>query len=236
MALWFVWNGSLARLWGRLGARPAAHFPVWRRVRERMTELARRERFTTAPQLWILPDFAPNALITRRGRVVHVALTEGLLRALDDEELDAVLALCLAHGRSRRRNWQTQLALQLFPFARWLQGYPTAVQVFLSPWLTFVIRLVSPPASVLAADRRGHPEAVAVAAALQKMAVLGRKIPLKRWNLALDPLFLLSPLALDGGPFWVFLSQPSVEERRRALLDGIPLAARLAKAEPLGHK
>jgi hypothetical protein len=61
-------------------------------------------------------------------------------------------------------------------------------------------------------------EPLLVAAALQKAAVLGRKIPLRHWNFALDPLFLLSPLALDGGPFWVFLSQPSVEERRRALL------------------
>lgn len=231
LVLWALWHGSLARLLQRLGARPAAHFPVWRRVRERLEEIARRERLAVPPQLWILPDFAPNALLLKRGSQLHVAVTEGLLRALDDDELDATLSLCLAHGTGRRRRWQTGLALQLFPFARFLQGYPTAVQVFLAPWIMGAIRLVSSPARVLEADRRS-PEGLVVAAALQKMAVLGRKIPLRHWNLALDPLFLISPLALDGGPLWVFLSQPSVEDRRRALLS----AARLDKAEPVGHK
>ncbi|MGZ3653270.1 MAG: hypothetical protein ACXVB9_14590 [Bdellovibrionota bacterium] len=217
LAAWWLWNSSLARLWRRLGARPAAHFPVWRRARERLELVAHRERLATIPVLWVLPEFAANALIARRGRTIHIALTEGLLRALDDEELDAVLGLALAHGASPGRALQTKLALQLFPFARLLQSYPPAVQVFLAPWLTALIRLAGGPARVFEADRKTR-EALLVAAALQKMAVLGRKIPLRQWNFALDPLFLLSPLALDGGPFWVFLSQPSVEERRRALL------------------
>lgn len=217
LLVFWVRNASLARLWRRLGVRPAAHSPVWRQARDRLLAVARRERLAVTPVLWILPDFAPNALIAKRGRVLHVALTEGLLRALEDEELDAILALCLAHGAGRRRLWQTMLALQLFPFARVLQSYPTAVQVFLAPWLTALNRICSRPARVLEVDKQSR-EALVVAAALQKMAVLGRKIPLQHWNMALDPLFLISPLALDGGPFWVFLSQPSLEERRRALL------------------
>jgi hypothetical protein len=140
------------------------------------------------------------------------------LRILDDEELDAILSLCIAHGWGPRRRWQTALALQLFPFAEWLQEFPDAVQIFLAPWFTFLVRIVSPPRRVLEADRRGS-EGLIIAAALQKMAVLGRKIPLKHWNLAVDALYLISPLALDCSPFWVFLSQPSVEERRRALLE-----------------
>jgi Zn-dependent protease with chaperone function len=82
--------------------------------------------------------------------------------------------------------------------------------------------LAAPPSIVRSADKKAEErgDALVVAAALQKMAVLARKIPLRRWNIALDPLFLLSPLALDGGPFWVFLSQPSVEERCEALLTG----------------
>jgi Zn-dependent protease with chaperone function len=231
LVLWALWNASLTRLWRRIGARSAVHFPVWRRLRERLFEIARRERFAVQPRLWIVPDFAPNVIIAKQGRAVHIAVTEGLLRSLDDDELDAVLSLCLAHGRGGRRRWQTLVALQLFPFACLLQGYPTAVQIFLSPWLTALQRLVSPPARVFRFDRQAGDE-LAVAAALQKMAVLGRKIPLRRWNLALDPLFLVSPLALDGGPFWIFLSQPSVEERRRALL----LGASLAKEQAVCHK
>jgi Zn-dependent protease with chaperone function len=217
LATWWLWNSSLARLWRKMEARPASHFPVWRRAKERLDHAAHQDRLRRAPHLWILPEFAPNALVVRKGGVVHVALTEGLLRSLSDDELDAVLSLCLSHGASPRRRLQTALALQLFPFARLLQGYPPAIQIFLAPWLSAALRVVSAPSKVFEADKRVR-EPLIVAAALQKAAVLGRKIPLRHWNFALDPLFLLSPLALDGGPFWVFLSQPSVEERRRALL------------------
>lgn len=217
LAAWWLWNSSLPRLWRRLEARPASHFPVWLRARERLEQAALQDRLSRPPSLWILPEFSPNALVARKGGVVHVALTEGLIRSLDDSELDAMLGLCLAHGASRQRSVQTAVALQLYPFARLLQSYRPAVQIFLAPWITALVRLVSAPSRVFEADRRCR-DSLFVAAALQKAAVLGRKIPLRHWNFALDPLFLLSPLSLDGGPFWVFLSQPTVEERRRALL------------------
>ena len=218
LAAWALWQSSLPRLWKSLSARPVGHFPVWRQVRERLEELARQERIP-APGLWILPEFSPNALVLRR-RGVQIALTEGLLRSLDSDELDAVLMLCLAHGESRRRSLQTALALQLMPFAKLLQTYPLPIQIFLAPWITVLLRAVSAPSATLRCDRKGtsRGEALVVAAALQKMAVLGRKIPFRGWNFALDPLFLISPLKLDGGPFWVFLTQPSVEERRQHLL------------------
>jgi Zn-dependent protease with chaperone function len=218
LAGWVLWNASMPRLWKWLGARPVGQFPVWRQVKERLDELARQERIPV-PGLWVLPEFSPNVLVLHH-RGVQIALTEGLLRSLDADELDAILMLSLAHGQSRRRRLQTILALQIFPFARFLQGYPIAVQVFLAPWLTVLLRTVSTPSAVLRSDKRGTApgEALVVAAALQKMAVLGRKIPFRRWNFALDSLFLISPLAFDGGPFWVFLSQPSIEERRRNVL------------------
>ncbi len=218
-ASWLLWNSSVKRLLAWLEARPVGHFPVWRQVKTRLEELARRER-AACPQLYILPEFSPNALIVGKGRSLKLALSEGLLRSLDAEELDAVLLLCLAHGSRPRRGLQTWLSLQLFPFARLLQTYPMPVQVMLAPWLTFLLRTVSPRAGVLRSDSlvQRREEALTAAAALQKMAVLGRKIPFRRWNFALDSLFLISPLTLDGGPFWVFLCQPSVEDRRANLL------------------
>ncbi len=219
LAAWVLWHASLPRLWKWLGARPVKHFPVWRQVKERLAELSRQER-VPEPSLWILPELSPNAIVVRQ-RGVHVALSEGLLRSLEAPELDAVLLLCLAHGRGRSRRLQTVLALQLLPFARYLQSFPLPIQVFLAPWLTILLRAVSRPASVLRSDQKGTApgHGLAVAAALQKMAVLGRKIPFRTWSFALDPLFLISPLVLDGGPYWVFLSQPTVEERRRRILD-----------------
>jgi Zn-dependent protease with chaperone function len=219
---WILWHSSLKRFWAWMGARPVGHFPVWRQVKGRLEELSHRERLP-CPQLYVLPEFSPNALILRRGRKVKLALSEGLLRALSTEELDAILVLCLAHGFRPRRGLQTFLALQLFPLARFLQTYPVLVQVILAPWLTFLLRAVSPQRGVLRTDAKitKRQDAVVAAAALQKVAVLGRKIPFRQWNFAIDSLFLISPLTLDGGPFWVFLSQPSVEDRRAHLLSQI---------------
>lgn len=219
LSSWVLWHSSIRRLWRWMEAKPVGHFPVWRQVKERMEVLAKRER-VPMPTLWVLPEFSPNALVLRHGRTLHVALAEGLLQALDGPELEAVLLLCLAHGRSKRRRLLSFLSLQLFPFAQFMQKYPALVQIFLSPWITIFSRLVSGPKAVMRCDLRGCEagNGRAFAAALQKMAVLGRKIPFRRWNLALDPVFLISPLALDGGPYWVFLTQPSVEKRRLHLL------------------
>ena len=219
LASWMLWHSSVKRLWAWLGARPVGHFPVWRQVKTRLDELAHRGR-VPSPQLYILPEFSPNALILKTPRGVKLALSEGLLRSLNKEELEAILMLCLAHGARPRRGLQTWLAMQLFPLARFLQTYPMPVQVILAPWLTFILRAVSPQAGVLRSDSKvsQRNEALTAAAALQKMAVLGRKIPFRQWNFALDSLFLISPLTLDGGPFWVFLSQPSIEVRRANLL------------------
>lgn len=223
ISAWVLWHSSVKRLWTWLGARPVGHFPVWRQVKTRMEELARRERQPN-PQLYILPEFSPNALILKTASGVKLALSEGLLRSLTIEELDAILILCLAHGARPRRALQTWLSLQLFPIARILQAYPMPVQVVLSPWLTFVLRAISTQAGVLRSDSmvKQRDEALTAAAALQKMAVLGRKIPFRQWNFALDSLFLISPLTLDGSPFWIFLSQPSVEIRRANLLGSTP--------------
>jgi len=216
---WVLWNSNVKRLWGWLGARAVGHYPVWRQVNARLFELSRRERLP-CPQLFILPEFSPNALVLRTRKGVKLALSDGLLRALTAEELDAILVLCLAHGFRPWRRLQTFLVMQLFPFARFLQTYPLLVQVVLAPWLTFLLRAVSPKSGVLRTDSKviRREEALKAAAALQKIAVLGRKIPFRKWNFALDSLFLISPLTLDGGPFWVFLSQPSVEARRENLL------------------
>ncbi len=216
---WVLWHSSFKRFLAWLGARPVGHFPAWRQVKARLEELAKRERLES-PRLFILPEFSPNALILRGPREVRLVLSEGLLRALSPDELDAVLVLCLSHAYRPGRRFQTWLTMQLFPVARWLQSYPAPVQVMLAPWLSFLLRASSSQAGVFRSDSRlsTRYEALTAAAALQKMAVLGRKIPFTPWNFAIDSLFLISPLTLDGGPFWVFLSQPTVEARRLNLL------------------
>ncbi len=219
--LFWQWrNYAYRSLLRWLSARREWNDPLWARVEAQLLELARRQRVAT-PEFSILPEFSPNALVlVRPGGKRHFLLSEGLVRVLSNGELEAVLALCLAQSGQRTRSVQTNCALLLFPLARFVYKLPQSLQTLIYPWFTFLQRLLAGPAVCTYSDRLAA-EWVGphrVAAALQRLSVLARKLPPQRWNIALDPLFLISPTILDGGPFWLFPSQPSVEKRRDLVL------------------
>lgn len=217
---WYLGWLALPRLLQRLEANPArGQEPIWLQVQERMEAVAASYR-VPVPELRVLPEFSPNALLLRRGRKAYVLLSEGLVRTLSGDELDAALSLALAHVYARGRSLHTFTALALFPFAQFLQFYPFALQFLFSPPLTFLLRLAASPTKVLGMDLRATQQVdrFRLAAMLQKVSVLARKIPLERWNLALDSLFLVSPLALESQPFHFYFLQPSIRARRERLL------------------
>ncbi|MGQ0703756.1 MAG: M48 family metallopeptidase, partial [Gemmatimonadales bacterium] len=58
------------------------------------------------PKIWIVPDPDPNAFATGRDpATAHIAVTEGLLKALDRDELQGVIA----HEMSHIRNYDIRL-------------------------------------------------------------------------------------------------------------------------------
>jgi Zn-dependent protease with chaperone function len=222
LAIYLRWV-SPGRVLLSLGARPLDQSSVQRNIRARMKAIAYRQRMRM-PTLWILPEFTPNALILRPSRRrLHVALTEGLVRTLSGEELDSILALCLTHGYQRGRISQSWVAAFFYPITRFVQSYPLPAQFLLAPLFSFFFRIASGPGRFMRSDLEAarHQSPWVLAASLQKLSVLGAKIPLRNWNMALDSLFLVSPMALDESLFWVFLSQPSVERRRECLLSGL---------------
>lgn len=217
---WYLRSLALPRLLRHLEAKQARlQEPIWLQVQERLEAVAVSYRLRV-PELRILPEFSPNALLLRIGRSAHVVVSEGLVRTLSGDELDAALALCLAHVYARGRSRHTMVALALFPFAQLLQTYPLVFQFLFSPPLTLALRFVASPQRVLGADHRAvrQVDRFLIAAMLQKTALLAQKIPLERWNLALDSLFLISPLALESQPFQFYFLQPSVQDRRARLL------------------
>src|ERR1700687_1247352 len=85
-------------LWST-GAKPVtrAQLPRLYEVMERLAAKAN----LPVPKLFVVPDAAPNAFATGRNpRHASVAVTEGLLQLLNDDELEGVIAHELSHVRN----------------------------------------------------------------------------------------------------------------------------------------
>src|SRR4030081_2032019 len=81
------------------GARPVSREEL-PRLYEVMERLAAKANLPM-PKLYVIPDEAPNAFATGRNpRHASVAVTEGLLRLMNDDELEGVIAHELSHVRN----------------------------------------------------------------------------------------------------------------------------------------
>src|SRR5258705_10843869 len=81
------------------GARPVSpeELPRLYAVMERLAAKAN----LPVPQLYVIPEAAPNAFATGRNpRHASVAVTEGLLQLMNDDELEGVIAHELSHVRN----------------------------------------------------------------------------------------------------------------------------------------
>lgn len=213
-----------ARSWALdwLDAYTGSSNELWQNVEDRLKELSRRVRVDT-PELFILPELSPNAFVfhglqQQRGAI---ALTEGLLHTLTAAELEAILCLCLARYKHRNAKTASFLAACILPFCRGLDFLPRGFSFIFTPFLQMIFYRVSSPRKIFEMDAEAQKllkEGKDLAAALQKMAVLSRKIPLRRWNLAFDHLFLVSPLQLQEDLLRFFPQYPSVDERREKIL------------------
>ncbi len=75
------------------------------------------------PRIWIVPDDDPNAFATGRGpEDASVAVTDGLLRALDRDELQGVVAHEMAHIRNLDTRLMTLLAAMVGAIALMSDG------------------------------------------------------------------------------------------------------------------
>jgi len=160
--------------------------------------LRAREMRLSVPNLYRIPDFSPNAIfLISSQNCADFVLSDGLIQALNADELDAVLC----HGLSQLKSWDSRRALWLailfYPIARLLQFLPPILSILLSFWPRMGIRFFLSPkrfsradASVAAFQR----DARFLAASLQKASALARKIPMRQRNWVWHPLFWISPI------------------------------------------
>ncbi len=224
---------------GMYGARPLspADAPELYRITERLAERAG----IPVPRLYVVPGDQPNAFATGRSPANSaVAVTQGLLRLLDRDEVEGVIAHEIAHIRHRDTLTMTVVAtiagavMLLADMARWAMifgGARSDDREGGNPLVYLLIIIVAPIAAMLiqlAISRAREYEADATGArlagnpdglinALRKLEQASRMIPMQA-SPSTAHLFIVNPLRGVGGTLVsLFMTHPPIEERIRRL-------------------
>lgn len=191
------------------------------------------------PAVYIIPSPAANAFATGRDpEHAAVAVTEGIMNMLPDDELEAVLAHELSHINNRDTLTQAvaatvagaiSLLAQMASYSMWFGGsrdddngrnpLGLLLSIILAPVAASVIQLAISRTREFSADAgaaklTGNPRALA--RALQRLDSSARQIPIDG-NPAFEPLLIINSFSGD----WLknlFSTHPSTEARIENLL------------------
>ncbi|MDB9374161.1 zinc metalloprotease HtpX [Nodularia sphaerocarpa] len=193
------------------------------------------------PGVYIVPSQTANAFATGRDpEHAAVAVTEGILNILPDEELEGVIAHELTHITNRDTLTQAVAATiagaisflaQMVSYSLWFGGsgsrdgnrggniFGVLLTVILAPIAATIIQLAISRTREFSADAgaaklTGNPRALAQA--LQRLEATARELPLNA-NPAFEPLLIINPIS---GKFLgnLFSSHPATEARVQELL------------------
>jgi heat shock protein HtpX len=193
------------------------------------------------PRVYIIPSDAPNAFATGRNpQHGAVAVTEGILRMLDTDELGGVLAHELGHIRNRDTLIMTVAATlagaitMLAHMAQWgaIFGFgrrdeedsggggmlSLLFMAILAPIAATLIQLAISRSREYFADSTGAAVAGSpsgLARALEKLHYASQRLPMDA-NPATAHLFIVNPLT-GGSLMNLFSTHPPIEERIRRL-------------------
>jgi heat shock protein HtpX len=197
------------------------------------------------PKLYIIPDDSPNAFTTGRSPAKGaVAMTEGILRVLNMDELEGVIAHELAHIAHRDTLIMTVSATiagalsSLGNMAMWGAmfgggrshddedgGHPAAmlISAIVAPFAAMLIQMAISRSREYLADEAaakysGKPWALA--AALRKIEAWSHRIPMESGSPATAHMYISNPFS--GGLANLFSTHP-------------PTAERVARLERMGY-
>ncbi len=193
------------------------------------------------PKVYIIPDESMNAFATGRNPEHGVvAVTEGIMRALEREELEGVIAHELAHIKNRDILTGTIVATiagaisMLAQMAHWAMlfggGRRDDSDEGGSPVVALVMMIVAPIAAMLVqmaisrtreyeADKGGAAIAgnpYGLANALLKLERGAQEVPLQDAKPATAHMFIVNPLT-GGGLMRLFSTHPPIAERVKRL-------------------
>lgn len=214
----------------------AAEEPQLHLLVGRVAQLARLPK----PRVYIVENPSPNAFATGRDpNHAAVAVTTGILRLLDTDELEGVIAHEMAHVRNRDTLTMTIAATfagaifylaQMGQFAMYfgglgggrrngrdngMAGLESILLIFLAPIAAMVIQLAISRQREYSADTNGakitgNPGALADALESLERGVAVR--PMDRVPAAAAPLFIVNPLS-PGMLSRLFSDHPPIDER-----------------------
>jgi heat shock protein HtpX len=217
------------------GAQPVdeAQAPDLYRIVRRLTTKAG----IPLPRVYLIPGDTPNAFATGRNpEHAAVAVTEGVMRMLDDEELEGVLAHELSHVKNRDTLTMTIAATlagvitYLAHMAQWAAIFGggrrddeegsgggvigVVVMAILAPFAAMLIQLAISRAREFQADASGAQlvgRPWGLAKALEKLDMASRMAPMDATP-ATAHLFIVNPLRSEG-LLALFSTHPPIQER-----------------------
>jgi heat shock protein HtpX len=187
------------------------------------------------PRVYLIPSEAPNAFATGRNpQHAAVAVTEGIMRILDAEELEGVLAHELSHVKNRDVLIATMAATlagaitYLAHMAQWAaifggrrddeeEGggvFGALLMAILAPFAAMLIQLAVSRAREFQADATGARLAGkpwGLAKALEKLETASQAVPMNATP-ATAHLFIVNPLS-GRSLLRLFSTHPPIEER-----------------------
>jgi heat shock protein HtpX len=194
------------------------------------------------PKLYVIPQAAPNAFATGRNPShASVAVTQGLLELMNDDELEGVIA----HELSHVRNYDiltTSIAATLAGAITWIAqmgrfalifggyggdrdrrgggGLEALLMLIVAPLAALLIQLGISRQREYAADAAGarlvgHP--YGLISALEKLGAYNKRIPMTNVSPATSSLYIVRPLSSGQVFAGLFSTHPPLLDRIETL-------------------
>src|SRR6202161_4509427 len=195
------------------------------------------------PMLYVIPQAAPNAFATgRTPSHASVAVTEGLLELMSDDELEGVIA----HELSHVRNYDiltSSIAATIAGAITYLAsmgrfamifggvgggdddrdrggGLGALLMIFLAPIAAMMLQLFLSRTREYSADETGARmvgQPYGLISALQKLGAYNQRIPTTRGSPSTAALCIVKPWFGGGTLSWLFSTHPPLADRIAAL-------------------
>ena len=195
------------------------------------------------PNLYVIPEPAPNAFATGRNpQHASVAVTEGLLELMNDGELEGVIAHELSHVRNYDILTSSIAATiagaitYLASMGRWAMlfggfgrdrdddreggGFAAILMIFLAPFAALLLQLFLSRTREYSADETGARmvgQPYGLISALEKLGAYNQRIPTTSVSPSTSALCIVKPLFGSGTVSSLFSTHPPLDKRIQAL-------------------